>query len=61
MKMVEGFLLYGVDGEGARAPIDVADKCPVDIVSAAAYPSFAGSDETMMGTEPAFHRPIVLP
>jgi hypothetical protein len=54
MEMVERLLLDGIDGEGTRLGVDLADKHAASISAAAADAGLAISNVAMMRTEPAF-------
>ena len=57
-KLVEGFLLDGVDGEGTGVSIAFGIESPVDVDSGTTNAALAFSNDTLMGTKLAFHLAI---
>ena len=59
MKVVERFLLDGIDGQCTRLGIDLADKCTTTISSTATDARLAIGYAAMMRTEQTLHSSII--
>jgi hypothetical protein len=55
MKMIKWFLLNGVDGDGARACVYLADELSMMVAAAAADACFPIGNTAVMRTKEALH------